>query len=69
MLIKYQIHRSDWSREFRQGNTCSLISLGSHLDNKYVTIHFMTPYRSNMSVSLLSKLFEFPLIGSFLECL
>ena len=69
MWIKYQIHRSDWSRKFRQGSTCSLISFGSHLDNKYVTIHSMTPYPSYMPVSLLSKLFEFSLIGSFLGCL
>ena len=69
MWIKYQIHRSDWSRKFRQGSTCSLISFGSHLDNTYVTIHSMTPYPSYMPVSLLSKLFEFSLIGSFLGCL
>ena len=69
MWIKYQIHRSDWSRKFRQGSTCSLISLGSHLDNKYVTIYSMAPYPSYMPVSLLSKLFEFSLIGSFLGCL
>ena len=58
-----------WSCKFRHGSTCSLISLSSHLDNKYVTIHSMTPYPSYMPVSLLSKLFEFPLIGSFLGCL
>ena len=70
MWIKYQIHRSDWSGKFRQGSTCSLISLDfSHFDNKYATIHSMTPYPSYMPVSLLSKLFEFSLIGGFLGCL
>ena len=71
MWIKYQIHRSDWFRKFRQGSTCnvSLISFDSHLDNKDVTIHSMTPYPSYMLVSLRSKLFEFSLTGSFLECL
>ena len=63
MWIKYEIHRSDWSRKFH-----SLISLGFHLDNTYVTIHSMTPYPPCMPLSLLSKLFEFSLIGSFLGC-
>ena len=45
------------------------LCFGSHLDNKGVTIHSMTPYPSYMLVSLRSKLSEFSLIGSFLECL
>ena len=71
MWIKYQIHRSDWSRKFRQGSTrnVSLISFDSHLDNKDVTIYSMTHYPSYMLVSLRSKLFEFSLTDSFLECL
>ena len=39
------------------------------MDNKGVTIHSMTPYPSYMLVSLRSKLSEFSLIGSCLECL
>ena len=54
----------DRSRKFRKGTTRSLISFGSHLDNKDVPIHSMTPYPSYMPVSLLSKLFDFSLIGS-----
>ena len=71
MWIRYQIHLSDWSRKFRQGSTrnVSLISFNSHLDNKDVTLHSLPPYPSYMLVSLLSKLFEFSLTGSFLECL
>ena len=45
------------------------LCFGSHLDNKGVTIHSMTPYPSYMLVSLRSKLSEFSLIGSFLGCL
>ena len=45
------------------------LCFGSRLDNKGVTIHSMTPYPSYMLVSLRSKLSEFSLIGSFLECL
>ena len=44
------------------------LCFGSHLDNKGVTIHSMTPYPSYMLVSLRSKLSAFSLIGSFLEC-
>ena len=51
MWIKYQIHCSDWFRKFRQGSTRNLISFGSHLDNKGVTIHSMTPNPSYMLVN------------------